>query len=231
MAEIMIFYSDLEKYINSAIEEIKDPKLKEETSLYKTEILAALTVPETDEHKNSDCTEPLSLWHNKENLPAQKAKLLLESYYIQLEEVFLEKIRCFIAEGIISIVLRGASFPMPPSAVHLDFSIKEKAVELFTSVFMSIRKLNDFECCLYHHVAEHLISNAQFTQKEFNNWIPKNREGSCDMCTFNKGCGFYDKSGDRCKYRDDHSECDALNLLMDRGIVCHIGQETYKFLN
>lgn len=232
MPEVMIYYTDLEKYVDSAIEAIKDPKLKENTALFKTEILASLTVTEVDDiYKNTDCKEQLSLWRNKEHLPREKAELLLGPYYIQLEKAFLEEVRKIIVEGTVGLALMAFFPSMFSTEVPSTFSLKKRATELLISVFMSINKLSAFERCLYHHVAEHLTSNARFTIKEFDGWIPQNKDGSCNMCQFNKDCGFYDNSNGRCKCRDQYSAIESLQLLVKKGVVNHVIEETYEFIH
>ncbi len=217
MAEYYISYKELEKLIDQYIEDSVD---NAQLTEHKAEILAALT-GDYEQNNWDSAKEMISLWENQIDKPSQ---LLLGSRYIRVQQIMLDFLKVSCTSGLIdALIIYISQGSFAGFTVSVGSGIAVALWELFTAV----KKLDDWDFCVYMQATTHFREHSEFTMEELKSWLPSEEHPICNMHNDNWECDYLEEN-DTCNIvRKDKIE-QALKSLYDKGLL-GLRKEDHKY--
>ncbi len=218
MAEYYISYKELEELINEYIETSpEDSQLIE----HKAELLAALT-GDYEQGDWDSAKEMISLWKNQINKPSQ---LLLGSRYIRVQQLMLDFLKIACTSGLIdALILYISQGNLTGFTVSVGSAITIALWELFTTV----KKLDDWDFCVYMQATTHFREHKEFTLDELKSWLPNGEHPACNMHNDTWECDYL-KDDDTCGIFLEQKTEQALKSLYDKGLLM-LRKDDHKYV-
>lgn len=219
MAEYYISYEELEKLIDQYIEDSVD---NVQLTEHKAEILAALT-GDYEQNNWDSAKEMISLWENQINEPSQ---LLLGSRYIRVQQSMLEFLKIFCTSGLVVSLI--ACIPQH-NFVGITFSVESgiAIVIALWELFAAVKKLDDWDFCIYMQAATHFREHSEFTMEELKSWLPNEENPVCNMHNNKWECDYLEEN-DSCNIICEDKIKQALKSLYDKGLL-GLRKENHKY--
>lgn len=219
MAEYYISYKDLEGILDEYINDTSDNKLLIE---YKAEILSALTGDYEMENRDS-ATEMIALWKNQISSPSQ---ILLGARYIRVHQMMLDFLKGACTSGVIDAVIQYVS---TGSMVGFTVSVGAGITIALWDLFNSIKKLDDWDFCIYMQAMTHFREFDGFTKEDLISWFPHGEPRICNMHNRTWECDFYDEVNDTCNMLKSEHLDKALESLYEKGLLMK-NKENHKYV-
>lgn len=208
MAEYYISYRELEKLFDQYIAETPNNSQLVE---HKAEILAALT-GDYEQGNWDSANEMISLWENQINKPSQ---LLLGSRYIRVQQIMLDFLKVSCTSGLIdALIVYISQGSFTGFTVSVGSGIAVALWELFTTV----KKLDDWDFCVYMQAATHFREHSEFTIDELKSWLPSAGQPICNMYNSTWDCDYLESTGN-CNLVQTQRIEQALKSLYDKGLL------------
>ena len=208
MAEYYISYEELEELIDQYINDSIDKGVLIE---HKAEILAALT-GDYGQNNWDYAKEMISLWENQIDKPSQ---LLLGSRYISVQKIMLDFLKRACTSGLIdALIIYISQGRLTGFTVSVGSSIVVALWELFTAV----KKLDDWDFCVYMQAMTHFREHREFTMDELISWLPNEEHPICNMHNDNWKCDYLEEN-DTCNIVRKDKIKQALKSLYDKGVL------------
>lgn len=218
MAEYYISYKELEKLFDQYIAETPNNSL---LLGHKAEILAALT-GDYEQGNWDSANEMISLWENQINKPSQ---LLLGSRYIRVQQIMLDFLKVSCTSGLIdALILYISQGSFTGFTVSVGSGIAIALWELFTTV----KKLDDWDFCVYMQATTHFREYSEFTIDELKSWLPSAERPICNMHNSTWDCDYLDVTGN-CNLNQIDKIEKALKSLYDKGLLMP-EKENHKYI-
>lgn len=218
MAEYHILYEELEALLNEYIAASPD---NVQLSKHKAEILAALTG--NYEQQNPESTqEMIALWENQIEKPSE---LLLGSRYIRVQQIMLDFLKIACASGLIDAVILYAS---QGNLSGFTISVGSNIAIILWELFTTVKKLDDWDFCVYKQAVSHYREYNGFTIEELTSWFPNEAQPVCNMHTRNWDCDYL-KEDDTCSIIQKQKIEQALNSLYNKGLLS-FNKENHKYV-
>ena len=172
--------------------------------------MAALT-GDYEQNNWDSAKEMISLWENQIEKPSQ---LLLGSRYIRVQQIMLDFLKVSCTSGLIdALILHISQGSFAGFTVSVGSGIAVALWELFTAV----KKLDDWDFCVYMQATTHFREHSEFTMDELISWLPNEEHPICNMHNDNWECDYLEEN-DTCSFvRKDKIE-QALKSLYDKGL-------------
>lgn len=207
MAEYYISYEEMNEFVDDILKNIPDESLLHE---YKAELLAAITGYYGGENKSTS-SEMIALWQNS---ITEKSELLIRNRYIRVQKFMLEFLTLVCTSGIIDAIISSV---LVGSITGFNISIGSSITIFIWEFLSSVKKLEDWDFCIYLQAVKHYKKHKSFTKTELCEWLPNN-----SFCNIEK------KDIWNCKYLQENGLCDmhingkvdvALNSLIEKGLL------------
>lgn len=219
MAEYFISYKEIRDLIDEYIALSED---SESLSMHRTEILSAIT-GEFHQQNVEAVQEMIAMWDNQ-TLP--RSELLLGTKYIRIQHCMIEFLKVALCSGLVDWLLQAAS---QGSAVGFTVSVGASITIALWELFSSVKKLGDWDFCVYMQAVTHFREHKNFTMDELRDWLPSSDRPSCNMHNDKWECDHLGDD-DTCMLLDDERLESALRSLMDKGILTReTERDTYTF--
>lgn len=221
MAEYYISYGDMEDLVDQYISEAENNDLLVK---HRAAILAALT-GDFEQNNLESAGEMVTLWENQIDKPSQ---LLLDTRYIRVQNIML----CFLKNALTSGLIDAAIIYATQGSVA-GFTISVGSTIAFTlwELFNSVKKLDDWDFCIYMQALTHYRKNKEFMMDELLDWFPKGDPAICNMHNSTWDCDHL-RDDDTCIMVSEKRIGDALQSLCDKGLLkrkTEGGKYTFKF--
>lgn len=218
MAEYYISYKELEKLFDQYIAEtVNSVQLVE----HKAEILAALT----GDYEQGNCDsakEMISLWENQINTPSQ---LLLGSRYIRVQQIMLDFLKASCTSGLIDALIVYIS---QGSFVGFTISVGTGITIALWELFTNVKKLDDWDFCVYMQATTHFREYREFTIDELKDWLPSVEHPTCNMYNSTWDCDYLEPTG-KCNIIQAQKVEQALKSLYDKGLLM-LRKDDHKYV-
>ena len=217
MAEYYISYEELEKLIDQYIEDSVD---NVQLTEHKAEILAALT-GDYEQNNWDFAKEMISLWENQINEPSQ---LLLSSRYIRVQQSMLDFLKVFCVSGLIDALIIYIS---QGSFAGFTVSVGSGITVALWELFAAVKKLDDWDFCIYMQATTHFREHSEFTMEELKSWLPNEENPVCNMHNNKWECDYLEEN-DSCDIICEDRIKQALKSLYDKGLL-GLRKENHKY--
>ena len=220
MSEYYISYGDLERVIDKSIEETSENNRLTE---HKAEIMAALT-SNFKQSSPENINENISLWENQIKSPSQ---LLMGTRYVRISQILLEFLKVSFTSGIMDALIKFFA-EGDVSGFSTPLSISSSIAFGIWDLFNSVKKLDDWDFCVYMQAVTHFREYKEFTYEELVSWFPDDDHKKCNMHTTTWECDFLDND-DMCSILQKDKVESSLNSLYDKGLLA-FNKSNNKFI-
>ena len=219
MAEYYITYREIGDLIDGYIAASGGSEL---LINHRAEILTALT-GEFNQQQVEEVQEMIALW-DEQILPHNEA--MWGSKYIRIHHCLLMFLEAALCSGMVDAMLLGFS---QGSIAALTVSTAASIVITLGKLFASVKKLDDWDFCVYMQAVSHFREHEEFTLKELQDWLPASDRPQCNMHD-DRWEFDHRNNDDACMLLDKERLERALQSLMDKGILSRkTERDTYKF--
>lgn len=191
MAEYYMTYDELSDVLDDLIEKATD---NENLYKYKAEILAALT-GNYDRNDYDSVNENVTLW---ENQLSNNSEAVFGTRYIRVQSIMLSCLGTLCTSGLLDAVIMYA---VTGNVSGFSISVGATVTIAIWELFNLVKKLDDWDFCIYMQAATHFREHKEFTKNDLIDWLPGPEKNICNM---------HDSRWD-CDYRTDKDECDIIN--------------------
>lgn len=206
MAEYYISYKDLEGVIDDFIRSTDNTILME----HKAEILSALT-GDFDLNDMDNVNKTVAFWQSEIAKPSQ---LLLGNRYIRIQQVLLEFLKLALTSGLIDAVIIWVS---EGNWSGFTLSVGSNIAFTLWSLFTSVKKLDDWDFCVYMQAVSHFREHKDFCFDDMLDWFPSEPNITCNMHNTIWNCEYLDH--DTCTIIAKNKLIYALNSLCEKGLL------------
>ena len=222
MAEYYMTYNEisneLDKYLTNS-------KLKSNVCKYKAEVLAAITGNYSQNDLDS-VHQMIDLWQNQISQPSN---MLLGDRYIRVQSMMLHFLATACTSGLLDAIIASvAAENLAGFSISVGSSISIAIWELFNSV----KKLNNWDFCVYMQAVTHFHINKRFSEADLISWFPNN-DSICNMHNDKWDCDYL-KENDKCSIISEQHIKDALDSLSAKNLIKkekENGIYVYQFLH
>lgn len=208
MAEYYISYSEIAKIIDQFIDNTDNNNM---LIKYKAEILAALT-GDFEQNKVETVDEMIFLWKNQIKKPSQ---LLLGSRYIRINKIMMDFLNVAFTSGFIdAIIVYSSQGKFSGFTISVGATI---AIALW-DLFSNVKKLDDWDFCIYMQALTHYKNHHTFTIDELKDWLPKGDNAICNMHNNKWDCDYF-QDDETCNLVSGGYIEKALKSLVDKGLL------------
>ena len=218
MAEYYMSYKELEMLFDQYIAEIPDNVQLLE---HKAEILAALT-GDYEQGNGDSVKEMISLWENQISKPSQ---LLLGTRYIQVQQAMLDFLKVSCASGLIDALI---IYITQGSFAGFTISVGAGIAVALWELFATVKKLDDWDFCVYMQATTHFREHSEFTIDELKSWLPNVENPVCNMHNSTWDCDYLETTGD-CNIIQTQQVEQALKSLYDKGLLM-LRKDDHKYV-
>lgn len=219
MAEYYISYKELESVLDQYIAEVSDGVQLVE---HKAEILSALT-GDYEQGNWDSAKEMISLWENQINTPSQ---LLLGTRYIRVQQIMLDFLKVACTSGLIDALILYIS---QGNFTGFTFSVGSGIAVTLWELFTTVKKLDDWDFCVYMQAATHFREYSEFTIEDLKSWLPDAGHPTCNMHNSTWDCDYLEETTDVCKMIQKQKLEQALKSLYNKGLLM-TNKEDHKYV-
>ena len=208
MAEYYMTYNEiseeLEKYLCQSKESSNICK-------YKAEVLAAITGNYMSNDSDS-AHQMVELWQNQINQPSE---LLLRDRYICIQSMMLHFLEVACTSGLLDAIIDSVVTGTPTGfSISIGASVSVAILELFNSV----KKLDDWDFCVYMQAVTHFHKYKKFSESDLISWFP-DVAAECNMHNDKWDCDYLKTDDVTCTIFSGQHIKDALESLLAKNLL------------
>lgn len=222
MAEYYMTYNEISKELDKYIENAeKSVHIKQ----YKAEVLAAMTGNYIKNDLES-VHQLVELWQNQITQPS---KLVIGHRYIRVQSMMLHFLAVICTSGLLDAIIESV---VTRNITGFNISVGSSVSMVIWELFNSVKKLNNWDFCIYMQAVNHYHKYEAFTKSDVISWLPE-ADGICNIFHDDKWNCEYLENDNKCKMVSGAYVQDALDSLYSKNLLkkeMNNSIWTYQFL-